>query len=326
MLAEILASHGRQYLVRALQAPQDMHQAKPDANNGTGGLATKEKLAPSQRLAVTRGRRQDYCVGDHVEIEAIGEDQAVINALAPRRNLLRRSDHFRQKLLAANIDQIGLVLAAEPPFSEPLAVRVSVAASISSIPLTWLINKSDRVEALAEIEPRLKLYRSLGFSMLYLSARNDLQTVLHTGSLGQWLQGKTSLLLGQSGMGKSTLINRLVPEADLKTQHWSRALNTGKHTTSFSKCFDLPVGEFKPGSRIIDSPGFQQFGLVHCSRSEIEHSFPEWAERLGQCKYHNCKHLQEPGCAIQLAIKQDVIDPHRYAIWQDIVNEQAQGA
>jgi ribosome biogenesis GTPase len=132
--------------------------------------------------------------------------------------------------------------------------------------------------------------------------------------------------MGQSGMGKSTLINRLVPDADLKTQQWSQALNSGKHTTSFSKCFDLPQTNFSPGSRIIDSPGFQQFGLAHCSRSEIEHSLPEWADRAGQCRYHNCKHLQEPGCIIRAATDERRIDAYRYTIWQDLVSEQDRSA
>ena len=321
MLAEILASHGRQYWIRALGDAKAFH----DADAAIENTVALPRPPFKQRLAVTRGRRQDFCVGDRVDVEAIGDDQAVINALIPRRNLLQRSDHFRHKLLAANIDQIGLVLAAEPPFSESLAVRVSVAAAVAGIPMRWLINKSDRIEALADIEPRLELYRALGVGICYLSARHDAQSRLHEGELGQWLQGKTSLLLGQSGMGKSTLINRLVPDADLKTQQWSRALQSGKHTTSFSKCFDLPESDFEPGSRIIDSPGFQQFGLVHCSRSEIEHSFPEWADRLGQCRYHNCIHLQEPGCAIQAAISDSLIDPRRYAIWQEIISEQSRG-
>ncbi|NDA94396.1 MAG: ribosome small subunit-dependent GTPase A [Betaproteobacteria bacterium] len=256
MLAEILASHGRQYWIRALGDAKAFHDADAAIENTVALTRPPFK----QRLAVTRGRRQDFCVGDRVDVEAIGDDQAVINALIPRRNLLQRSDHFRHKLLAANIDQIGLVLAAEPPFSESLAVRVSVAAAVAGIPMRWLINKSDRIEALADIEPRLELYRALGVGICYLSARHDAQSRLHEGELGQWLQGKTSLLLGQSGMGKSTLINRLVPDADLKTQQWSRALQSGKHTTSFSKCFDLPESDFEPGSRIIDSPGFQQFG------------------------------------------------------------------
>lgn len=305
MLAEILASFGRQHWIRELSP---------------SGAALR---TGRQRSAVTRGRRQDYCVGDIVRIETIGEDQAVINQLSPRRNLLLRSDQFRRKHIAANIDQIGMVLAAEPPFSEALAVRVLIAAGIASIPVTWLVNKSDCVDALRGLEPRLRVYRALGLRIIPLSARHDSRGDLSEGALGQWLQGKTSLLLGQSGMGKSTLVNRLVPDADLKTQQWSRALNAGKHTTSFSKCFDLPVDFFEHGSRIIDSPGFQQFGLAHCTRSEIEHSLPEWAVRLGQCRYHNCRHLHEPDCAIRRAAEQGDIDALRYRIWIDILGERS---
>ena len=308
MLAEVLASFGRQHWIRELP-PQG-----------------KSPWEGKQRIAVTRGRRQDYCVGDIVQIEAIGDDQAVINQLVPRRNLLLRSDQFRRKHIAANIDQIGLVLAAEPPFSEALAVRVLVAATIASIPVTWLINKSDCVDALKKIESRLELYRAMSLPMIHLSALHDGRAELSKGALGQWLQGKSSLLLGQSGMGKSTLVNRLVPDADLKTQQWSRALNSGKHTTSFSKSFDLPEDFFQAGSRVIDSPGFQQFGLAHCSRSEIEHSLPEWTDRLGQCRYHNCRHLQEPDCVIRGATERGEIDSFRYQMWVDMLEEQTHQA
>ncbi|NBQ81254.1 MAG: GTPase RsgA [Betaproteobacteria bacterium] len=180
MLAEILASFGRQHWIRELPGPES-------------GAARAR-----QRIAVTRGRKQDFCVGDRVQIDPIGEDQAVINAILPRRNLLLRSDQYRRKQIAANIDQIGLVLAAEPPFSEALAVRVGLAAAIASIPVTWLINKSDRIEALALIEPRLRLYQSLSMPMIRLSARHDANEDLLEGELAGWLQGKTSPSSGRA--------------------------------------------------------------------------------------------------------------------------------
>jgi putative ribosome biogenesis GTPase RsgA len=245
MRAEILASHGRQYWVRELSSAVD-----------SAPLDDMPAVQPGkQRLAVTRGRRQDYCVGDQVEIETIGSDQAVINGLESRRNLLKRSDAFRQKLIAANIDQIGYVLAGEPPFSEPLAARVLVAASIASIPITWLVNKSDRVAALACIEPRLKLYRSLGVHTIYLSARDDEPETWLEGTLGSWLNEKTTLLMGQSGMGKSTLMQTLRPNNGLK-----RSTRVNTRPASLNALI-FPNLIFRPAAELSILLGFSNSGL-----------------------------------------------------------------
>jgi len=274
-----------------------------------------------ERVALTRGRRHDFCVGDEVEAQPTGNGQAVIETLHPRRNLMLRSDATRSKTLAANIDQIVYVLAAEPPFAEGLAVRVLCAATSARIPLLWFANKADKAESMRVLHRRLAVYRALGLKIYELSARDDSQEALHRSDWFAALQGCTTLLLGQSGMGKSTLINRLVADAALRTQQWSIALRSGKHTTTFSRSFTLDTPAV-PGSRIIDSPGFQQFGLAHLSLSEIAHAMPEWRERMGACRFHNCRHLGEPDCALRAAVERGEVDAHRMRIWEELVVEQ----
>ena len=274
-----------------------------------------------ERIALTRGRRQDYCVGDRVEARPTAEGQAVIEALHPRRNLFKRSDAMRSKTIAANIDQIAYMLAAEPPFSEALAVRVLCAASEAGIPVAWFVNKADKVESLQAIHTRLERYRQLGLAVFVLSARCCTTGEMQRSDWFAWLQGRTTLLLGQSGMGKSTLVNRLVADAAQRTQQWSLALQAGRHTTTFTRSFvlDSPAA---PGSRIIDSPGFQQFGLAHLSLSQIAHALPEWKVRMGSCRYHNCRHRSEPGCALRAAVESGEVDAQRMRIWQELVAER----
>jgi len=291
--ARILASHGRHHVVRL-------------------------EGETSERIALARGRRHDYCVGDEVQAQATGAGQAVIQALLARRNVLVRSDAMRTKTLAANIDQIAYLLAAEPPFSEGLATRVLCAATVAQIPLVWFVNKADRVESMQTIRSRLDYYRRLGLPVYELSALYGTQTEFLGSAWFAWLQARTTLVLGQSGMGKSTLINRLVANASLRTQEWSLALQSGRHTTTFSHSFALD-SPASPASWIIDSPGFQQFGLAHLSLSQIAHALPEWRERLGACRYHNCRHLGEPDCALRAAVDKGEVDAQRMRIWEALV-------
>ena len=276
--ATVLAAHGRQFLLRV---------------DGGG-----------DRVAVTRGRRGDVVAGDRVAWRELGAGQAVIEDVLPRRNLLRRSDQRREKALAANLDQAAVVLSGEPPFSEELLVRVLVAAEREGIACLLLATKADVPHAMAAIEPRLAVYEALGYPVLRVAAKAEPDAT--RARLAPVLGGRTTLLLGQSGMGKSTLVNLLVPDAALATQAISEALQTGRHTTTFTRAFDLAGG-----GRLIDSPGFQVFGLAHLSTSELEHGVREFVPLLGKCRFHNCTHRHEPGCAIRAEVEAGRVEARR---------------
>ncbi|MFM1990437.1 MAG: hypothetical protein RJA99_3394 [Pseudomonadota bacterium] len=281
-VATVLAATGRHFLLRA--------------DDGT------------DRVAVTRGRKADVVAGDRVDWVELGAGQAVIEAVRPRRNLLRRSDERRTKALAANLDQTAVVISGEPPFSEELLVRVLVAAEREGIDTMLIATKADVPGALEAIEPRLRVYEALGYPVLRIAAKAEPDATRAT--LAPILAGRSTLLLGQSGMGKSTLVNLLVPDAALATQAISEALQTGKHTTTFTRAFDLPGG-----GRLIDSPGFQVFGLAHLSTSELEHGLRELRPLLGGCRFHNCTHRHEPGCAIRAAVDDGRLDARRHALY-----------
>jgi ribosome biogenesis GTPase len=296
--ALITASYGRQFLVRL-------------AASGVAG-------EPAERVAVTRGKRTDPGIGDTVLVRRIGPDQAVIESVQPRSSEVRRSDRWRSKLLAANVDQVGIVLAGDPPFSEELALRILCACATAGVPVALIVNKSDLIEARAAIEPRLAVYRALGLPVFDIAAGGDPLSTRAT--LGRWLAGQTTLLVGQSGMGKSTLINTLVPDADLRTQAISSALASGKHTTTFSRLFDLPES-VAADARIIDTPGFQSFGITHLSTSQLIHSMPEFGPVLGRCRFNDCSHRNEPGCAIRQAVAAGAIDSRRFELYGRLVSE-----
>jgi ribosome biogenesis GTPase len=266
------------------------------------------------RTAVTRGRRADVVAGDRVAWRELGAGQAVIEDVLPRRNRLRRSDLHREKTLAANLDQAAVVVAGEPPFSEELLLRVLIAAEREGIACLLLATKADLPDALAAIEPRLALYERLGYPVHRIAATAHPDET--RAALAPVLAGRTTLLLGQSGMGKSTLVNLLVPGAALATRTISEALQTGKHTTTFTRAFDVDGGGL-----LIDSPGFQVFGLAHLSASELEHGMRDFQPRLGSCRYHNCSHRHEPGCAIRAALAAAEIDPRRYALYVQLRGE-----
>lgn len=267
-----------------------------------------------ERSAVTRGRNADVVAGDRVEWRELGAGQAVIERVLARINALRRSDQRREKTIAANLDQAAIVVSGEPPFSEELLVRVLISAERAGIACLLIATKADVPQALESIESRLAVYAKMGYPIHRIAAKAHPEAAI--ALLRPVLAGRTTLLLGQSGMGKSTLVNLLVPGAELATQAISQALHSGRHTTTFTRAFDL-----EGGGRLIDSPGFQLFGLVHLSASEIEHGLREFQPLLGGCKYYNCSHRHEPGCTIRAALEAGTIDPRRYGLYVQLRDE-----
>lgn len=259
-----------------------------------------------------RGKRGGICVGDWIDISIQGVD-ATIERLHERRNLLYRSDELRTKQFAANIDQLLIVLASEPMFSEDLTGRALVAAGTAGIEPIILLNKSD-LPSTELARQRLQPLADLGVKIIETNALSAEQ--VHR-QLDELLKDKTSLLLGQSGMGKSTLLNALVPEALAHTQTHSTALGTGRHTTTSTKLYHLPNSTAK----LIDSPGFQIFGLAHLNAEDIVRGFPEFHAAIEHCKFYNCTHRHEPGCGVVAALENGDIHADRYAFYQRLLTE-----
>ena len=256
---------------------------------------------------VTRGKRTDIACGDRVAVAMTAPDQGVIESTAPRISLFYRSDIQREKLIAANVTQIVIVLASSPPFHAELLDRCLAAAEEAGIPALLALNKMD-LPAAAQALQSLERYRALGYDVLPLAAKIDI------APLRARLAGHTSVLVGQSGMGKSTIINRLLPDAAARVGELSVALGGGRHTTTHARLYHLDAA-----SHIIDSPGLQEFGLVHVAPEDLAHAFIELRQHLGQCKFNDCKHLTEPGCAITAAVERGEIDAQRVASYRKLV-------
>ncbi|NMG29938.1 ribosome small subunit-dependent GTPase A [Aromatoleum evansii] len=256
-----------------------------------------------------RGKKSVFACGDEVEIEATGSDQGVITALKPRRNLLWRSDAFREKLIAANLSQVVLVTATEPGFSDLLISRCIAAAESQHLRTLIVLNKADLADSLPAAHRMLAPFERLGYEVIELSARAG------ADELRPYLAGQRSIFVGQSGMGKSTLTNALIPEARAATREISEALNSGKHTTTFARLYPLD------GGWLIDSPGLQAFGLAHLTPDELAASFVEFNDHLGKCRFRDCRHESEPGCALQAALASGAIDARRFEHYRLIRDE-----
>jgi ribosome biogenesis GTPase len=249
-------------------------------------------------------------VGDVVWIQ-MEEDQetAVITELEPRKNyIIRKSINLSKQaqIIAANLDQVLLVVTlASPPTSLGFIDRFLVTAEAYRIPVTILFNKLDLFsdEGLDILADYRELYEKVGYATLAISAL-DGQGIEEVRAQ---LKDKTTLISGHSGVGKSTLINALLPGVQLRTGEISDWSDKGKHTTTFAEMLPIPEGGY-----LIDTPGIQELGLIEIEPQELRHYFPEMRKWLNQCKYNNCRHLQEPGCVIREAVESGEIAESRY--------------
>jgi ribosome biogenesis GTPase / thiamine phosphate phosphatase len=258
-----------------------------------------------------RGKKSLYACGDEVEVVASTASQGVINALKPRRSLLYRADAFKEKLIAANVTQVVIVAATEPGFSDELLMRCLCAVESQNIEGVIVLNKCDLGTHLQRGRELLAPFARLGHPVLELSAEaGDL------AELRRHLSGHVSLLVGQSGMGKTTLINALIPDTAARTGIVSEVLNSGKHTTTHARWYDLPGG-----GALIDSPGLQAFGLTHLSGDQIENGFREFRSLRGQCRFRDCQHDREPHCAFRAAVEAGAVDARRFQVFQALLAE-----
>jgi ribosome biogenesis GTPase len=262
----------------------------------------------------SRGKKSECVVGDMVRWQPSG-DEGVIERIEERRNLLFRQDEWRTKSFAANLDQILVLVAGDPMFSESQLSRALIAAQSADIDIRILLNKTDLPQADAARE-RLAPYRAMGIEVveLALKARPDVaREVLHP-----LLAGRTTLVLGPSGTGKSTLINLMVPRAAAQVGEISTALNSGRHTTTSTTWYWLDDNR---QASLIDSPGFQEFGLQQIDAQQLPMLMPDLRAHIERCRFYNCTHRQEPGCGVQAALASGDISPSRYRIYGEILEE-----
>ncbi len=270
-------------------------------------------------LAHGRGKKSDVIVGDHVRWQVSG-DEGVIESFEPRTSLLKRQDEWRSKNFAANIDLLLIMVATDPPYSESQLTRALIAAEDGRIAVKIVLNKIDLPEATAARE-RLAPYRKMGYDVLEVAVKTDpagTQAIFEP-----LLKGKTTLVLGPSGMGKSTLVNLLVPHADAQVGEISKALKSGKHTTTTTTWYWLDDSR---QSALIDSPGFQEFGIHHIKSADLGSLMLDYGTYLGDCKFANCTHRHEPACGVRAAIARGDISPSRERIYEELMDELERAA
>jgi ribosome biogenesis GTPase len=290
--ARIIASHGRHYVARDAQ----------------------DKLWH----CIARGKKRDVAVNDIVHLTDLGnsgdmsQPQAVIDDIETRRNLFKRSDQFKEKAIAANVDQVWFVVATEPSFDPELLSRVQIACAADEIDFAIVLNKSDLADRLPRAQTLLAPFAAIGIPILETSTRSG------TGiePLRQRLGHQTIALTGQSGMGKSSLINALVPDARATIGEISHFLDTGRHTTTTVQAYQLDAD-----TTIVDVPGLQVFGLSHLSDEQVLLAFPEFRPHLGDCRFRDCRHDQDPGCALQAAVTAESATAIRLTLLRRLLQE-----
>ena len=289
-----------------------------------GRHAVIETPEGQRLLAHGRGKKSQCVVGDRVRWQPAG-DEAVIEAVEPRRNLLMRQDEWRIKSFAANLDHLLVVLAGEPVFSESQLTRALIASEDAGIATTLLLNKTD-LPCAALARERLAPYRAMGLPVLETALKSAPEAA--RAVLAPALMGRTTLVLGASGMGKSTLINLMLPQAQAAVGEVSQALGSGKHTTTTSSWYWLdtvPLDASGQRAALIDSPGFQEFGLMHITPPRLAELMPDLRAQLGHCRFYNCTHRHEPGCGVRDALARGDISANRYRLYEGLWDELESG-
>lgn len=261
-------------------------------------------------------------VGDRVKITLNAEGPAFITEIEDRKNyIIRRASNLSKQshIIAANLDQCMLIVTVNyPETSTTFIDRFLASAEAYRVPVCLVFNKTDRYseEESSYLDALIHLYTHIGYPCLKISALNE------TGldEIKQALKGKITLLSGHSGVGKSTLINAILPEQSLKTGEISTAHNTGMHTTTFSEMFPLEEGGY-----LIDTPGIKGFGTFDMEEEEIGHYFKEIFEFSANCKYNNCTHRHEPGCAVREAVEKHFISESRYTSYLSMMEDKEEG-
>ncbi len=292
------------------------------------------EAADGKRLIChSRGKKSQGVVGDRVLWKA-SEDEGTIEKIEPRSNLFYRQDEIRTKSFAANLDQVLILIAAEPEFSSSQLSRALIAAEAEHITPIIALNKSDLVEPFERAWQWLLPYRHMHYGVLPLSLKQSGD--VDRAELLKLLSGKTTLVLGPSGAGKSTLINLLAPGALAQTGEISQALSAGKHTTTSTTWYWVEKGVGKgvgagKSTALIDSPGFQEFGLNHIDPAQLAAYMPDIKPHVAHCKFYNCTHLHEPGCGVIAAVSDEEsassprgISTNRYKIYSDLFAELSQ--
>jgi ribosome biogenesis GTPase / thiamine phosphate phosphatase len=282
--------------------------------SGHGRRLLVENADGARILCHTRGKKTEAVVGDRVRWQVSG-DEGVIEAILPRANLLYRQDEWKTKAFAANIDQLLVVVAAEPVFSESQLARALIAAAEAAIATRIVLNKRD-LPAFAAARERLQPYAAMGVDVLELALKRDGAEA--QARLAPLLAGRATLVLGPSGAGKSTLVNLMVADAKAQIGEISQALNTGRHTTTATQWYWLDATRT---SALIDSPGFQEFGLRHIAADRLAALMPDIGGHASECRSYNCTHRHEPGCGVLGALGRGEIAESRYRIYREIFEE-----
>lgn len=315
--------------------PPDAISARLLSHQGRQALVLDE--TGQIRRCVYKGRDLVPTANDQVIIDT-AETPAVITEIIERSNQLIRSEAHRAKILAANIDQAMIVISGAPLFSDELLARMICACSAEDIPGMVVLNKVDLRDetdrAREQLAPFMECLKILGWQVFEVSAKPKVtaqgqhDSATGMAQLRAALDNKTTVIMGQSGMGKSSLLNALVPGFNAITREISEALQTGKHTTTAGQVVryttdKTPISKASDQGWLIDTPGFQLFGLHHLSESQMALGFPEWGqirEQDGRCKYFNCRHINEPDCMVQTAVETGKVARRRLALWASLIS------